>query len=77
MGSWSFNLLRPSLGKISSSAGVWLVAFAHLQGAIVVTNEKPVPLSKNVDIIPDACQEFNVQHINTFSMPRSLGVVFR
>jgi len=62
--------------EFANSADAWLVAFAHVQGAILVTNEKPAPLSKNVVKIPDACREFNVQHMNTFSMLRLLGVVF-
>lgn len=60
----------------ANSADAWLVTFAHVRGAIIVTNERSAPLSKNVVKIPDACQEFNVQHVDTFSMLRSLGVVF-
>ena len=41
-----------------------------------MTNERSAPLSKNVMKTPDACQEFNIQHVVAFSMLRSLGVVF-
>lgn len=62
--------------EFANSADAWLVAFAHVRDAIVVKNERFAPLSKNVVKIPDACREFNVQHVDTFSMLRSLGVVF-
>ncbi|MYB89982.1 MAG: DUF4411 family protein [Rhodothermaceae bacterium] len=60
----------------ASSADAWLVAFAHVHDAILVTNEKSAPLSKNIVKIPDACKQFNVGHMDTFSMLRSLRVAF-
>ena len=61
--------------EFAGSADSWLVAFANVQDAIIVTNEMPAPLSKNVVKIPDACKQFNVRHVDTFSMLRSLRVV--
>ena len=62
--------------EFAGSADSWLVAFANVQDAIIVTNEISAPLSKNVVKIPDACKQFNVRYMDTFSMLRSLRVAF-
>ena len=52
----------------------WLVAYAKAKGCIVVTLE-----TINLDIkrkvpIPNVCQAFGVQFVDTFEMLRRLGV---
>ena len=60
--------------KFAASADGWLVAYAGVHGFIVVTNEKPEPDSRRAIKLPDVCQQFNVQYINTFDLLRRLGV---
>lgn len=66
----------PARAEFSRSADAWLVAFAHVHNAIIVTNERSAPNSKKNVKLPDVCQEFNVKQEDTFAMLRSLGVRF-
>ena len=54
----------------------WLVAYARVHGATVVTNEQSAPESKREIKLPDVCDQFGVQHENTFAMLRALKVCF-
>lgn len=60
----------------SSTADAWLAAFARVHNAIVVTNEQSSPKSRRAVKLPDVCNEFNVEWVDTFMMLRSLGVEF-
>ena len=62
--------------NFANSADGWLVAFSQVHNAIVVTNEKSAPASKNVVKLPDICRQFNVPQKDTFGMLRSLEVRF-
>lgn len=62
--------------KFATGADGWLVAYAQVHGAIVVTNEQPAPASKKDVKLPDICDEFNVPRQNTFEMLRVLGAQF-
>jgi len=52
----------------------WLVAYAKAKGCIVVTLEVIKPDIKWKVPIPNVCQTFGVQFVNTFEMLRRLGV---
>ena len=58
------------------SADGWLVAYAMVHGAIVVTNEVSAPESRSKVKLPDLCHRFHVRCINTFEMLRELGASF-
>ncbi len=60
--------------RFAASADGWLVAFAKVHGYTVVTNEKPEPNSRKAIKIPDVCQQFGVESVNTFDLFRRLGV---
>jgi hypothetical protein len=60
--------------KFATGADGWLVAYARVNGAIVVTNEQPAPDSKSEIKLPDVCAQFAVSAENTFTMLRSLAV---
>ncbi len=60
--------------KFAAGADGWLVAYAKVRGLKVVTNEKPEPDSRRAIKLPEVCQEFNVECINTFDLLRKLGV---
>lgn len=62
--------------KFASGADGWLVAFAVVHDAIVVTNEQPAPDSKNEIKLPDVCKQFGVEYRDTFLMLRDLAVSF-
>jgi hypothetical protein len=60
--------------KFATGADGWLVAYAKVRGAIVVTNEVERPESKNEIKIPDVCNRFNVEKKDVFAMLRDLAV---
>ena len=62
--------------KFATGADGWLVAYARVHGATVVTNEQSAPDSKREIKLPDVCDQFEVQHKNTFAMLRTLNVCF-
>jgi hypothetical protein len=54
----------------------WLVAYARVKECIVVTHEVPSVEIKRKVPIPNICQAFSVQFIDTFEMLRRLRVKF-
>jgi hypothetical protein len=58
----------------ADNADAWVVAYAMVKGYIVVTQEGSHPNSKRKIFIPDVCQAFVVQYIDTFKMMRRLEV---
>ena len=62
--------------KFAAVADGWLVAYAYVHNAVVVTHETFRPNAKNRVLIPNVCQQFNVRYLNTFEMLRQLGVQF-
>lgn len=62
--------------KFATEADGWLVAYAMVNGTVLVTNEQPRPEARNRVLLPDVCTEFEVPYTDTFSMLRELGVRF-
>ncbi len=62
--------------KFATGADGWLVAYARVHDAIVVTNEARAPDSKSDIKLPDVCAQFGVPVMNTFSMLKELAVRF-
>ena len=62
--------------KFATGADGWLVAYARVHDAIVVTNEQSAPESRREIKLPDVCDRFDVRRDGTFSMLRTLGVRF-
>lgn len=60
----------------ASGADGWLVAYANVNDYVVVTHEVLNPEIQRKVPIPNVCQEFNVQPVDTFEMLRQLGVRF-
>ncbi len=63
--------------QFAEGADGWVVAYALVHKSVVVTQETPRPDIKRKVPIPNVCQQFQVQHIDTFAMMRKLGIVFR
>ncbi len=61
--------------RFASGADGWLVAFAVACNCVVVTQELPAPHSRNSVKIPEVCEEFGVEFIDTFTMLRALNIV--
>ncbi|MHC4119123.1 MAG: DUF4411 family protein [Planctomycetota bacterium] len=61
--------------KFADDVDAWVIAYAKANNATVVTHEVSAPRSRKVKI-PDVCDHFNIEHINTFGMLQRLGVVF-
>lgn len=62
--------------KFATEADGWLVAYAKVNGTVVVTNEQPRPESRNRVLLPDVCAQFKVPYKDTFVMLRELAVRF-
>ncbi len=54
----------------------WLIAYAKVNGHIVVTHEEMAPRAKKTVPIPNVCIQFGVDYCNTFTMLRELQVRF-
>lgn len=54
----------------------WLVAFAKVNGLIVVTHEQFAPKAEARIKIPNVCIEFDVAYCNTFAMLRGVREQF-
>ena len=67
-----------ALNKFASGADGWLVAYALVHNATVITNEVSAPESKNNVKIPDICHQFGAEGpLNTQDMLRELGASFK
>jgi hypothetical protein len=62
--------------KFATGADGWLVAYARVHGAVVVTNEQPAPESKTEIKLPDVCAQFEVPCKSVFTMLRDLALSF-
>ena len=60
--------------KFASGADGWLVAFAIACHCVIVTQELPAPYARNNVKIPEVCDEFGVDYVDTFAMLRELRV---
>ena len=66
-----FDAAQAEFARIADG---WLVAYAMVNSCIVVTHEKAAPDAKNKVPIPNICQEFGIQYVDTFEMMRRLGI---
>lgn len=57
-------------------ADSWLVAYAWDNGIKIVTHEKSAPESKKRIKIPEVCDQFGVEYLNTMEMFRELRETF-
>jgi len=60
----------------AGGADGWLVAYGKAKGYVVVTHEVLNPVVRRKVPIPNVCQAFGVQFIDTFEMLRVLGIRF-
>lgn len=60
----------------AATADGWVIAFASVNGLIVVTHEEYAPAAQRKVPMPNLCIEFNVPYVNTFEMLEELKVKF-
>ncbi len=60
----------------ASAADGWLVAYARVNGCVVVTHEVLDPNVRRKVPIPNVCEAFGDPFLDTFEMLRALGVRF-
>jgi predicted RNA-binding protein with TRAM domain len=60
----------------AKAADGWVIAYAQAQGYTVVTHEEARPNVKVRIPIPNICEKFNVEHLNTFDMLKILQTKF-
>lgn len=58
----------------AKNADAWIVAYAIAYNCIVVTHERSDPTIKRRIPIPNICQAFHMQCVDTFQMMRQLGI---
>lgn len=77
--NWARNesQFKPAaIDRFAEVADGWLVAYAQVHSAVVVTHERFAADAKSRVLIPNVCKQFNVDYLNTFEMLRQLGVQF-
>ena len=62
--------------EFADAADGWLIAFARVNGLIVVTHEVYASAVQRKVPIPNVCLEFSVDYVNTFEMLEALKVEF-
>lgn len=68
---------QAAVDKFLAKADPWLIAKAITVGAKIVTHEMPEPASKKRVPIPNVCNHFGVQCVNTFDALRHFAAAFR
>lgn len=61
---------------MASDPDGWFVAYAKMNGFIIVTHEEYPPDAKRKVPIPNRCPEFEVDDFNTYEMLQDLNVQF-
>lgn len=62
--------------EFAEDADGWLIAYAKVNGLILVTHEVIAPDAQAKVPIPNVCVEFGVPYVDTFEMLHSLKVCF-
>lgn len=62
--------------RFAEGADGWLIAYAQVERLVLVTHEVFAAGAKKTVPIPNVCQQFGVEHRDTFEMLRDLEVRF-
>jgi hypothetical protein len=79
MVSWVYSQSQftdAAKSEFASVADGWVIAYAKVNGLIVVTHEQYKPEAKRKVPMPNVCIEFDVTFVDTFEMLRDLGEKF-
>ena len=70
------QFLLAAKSAFAAGADGWLVAYAKVQGFVIATDEVPNPNVRRRIPIPNVCDAFGVDYIDTFDLMRALGARF-
>jgi hypothetical protein len=76
--NWSMEqdqFLDYAKAEFASVADSWLIAYAKAYGCTVVTNETYNKEIRRKIQIPNVCEAFGIEYMNTFEMLRKLKVI--
>lgn len=79
MVNWVYSQSRfteAAKSEFASVADGWVIAYAAVNGLIVVTHEQYAPEARRKVPMPNVCVEFEVAYVDTFAMLRELGEKF-
>lgn len=62
--------------QFATGADGWLVAYAKVHDAVVVTNEQPSPEARRRVPLPNVCEHFGVSYTNMFEVLKALSARF-
>ncbi len=62
--------------EYATVADGWVIAYAKVNGLVVVSHEEYAPDAKRKVPVPNVCIEFKVEYCNTFEMLRGLKEQF-
>ena len=62
--------------QFASAADGWVIAYAKVNGLVLVTHEQYIPDVKNHGFDPNVCLQFGVEYCDCFQMLRDLQVRF-
>ena len=62
--------------EFASVADGWVIAYAAVNGMVVVTHEQYAPDARRKVPMPNVCIEFDVAYVDTFAMLRDLREKF-
>jgi len=65
---------RAAKAAFADGSDGWLIAYAIAKRGVIVTHEQFHPTIKRKVPIPNVCQPFDIQYVDTFKMLRALGV---
>ncbi len=57
----------------NTNADAWIIAYAKAHDFVIVTQETYEPDAKKKIKIPNVCEDFGVEYVNTFDVLRNLG----
>lgn len=67
---------REAGADFAQGVEAWLVAYAEVHGAVLVTDETYQPGAQRKVKLPNVCRQFGVAYRDTFEMLRELEVRF-
>jgi hypothetical protein len=79
MVGWAYSesqFLPAAKSEFASVADGWLIAYAKVNGLVLVTHETYEPNARNRVKIPNVCVEFDVGYVDTFDMLEDLKAKF-
>ena len=67
---------KAAIDDFANGADGWVIAYAKANNGVVVTHEEYSRNAKKKVPIPNVCDVFNVDYVNTFEMLKNFGTVF-